>query len=303
MNRSAWVAVRTAFTLVELLVVISIIAMMVLMLLPAVNAARESARRAQCLSRMAQIGSAMHNYEMAFESFPPGVQNPTGPIVNRPEGLHRGWTIEMLPYLDEANLHGRIGGEESVYAEKFREIRQRFVLPFRCPSSSVRNGGESSYAAVHHDVEAPIDADNNGVFYLNSKTTRDDITDGLRYTFFLGEKVTESDDDLGWMSGTRATLRNTGTPIGLIPQDRFFRREELAEVSDDGKIETENNGEPEIIPTENENHVGGFDSDHPGGALFVFGDGSVRFIPESISTNVYQRHGHRSDGELINEDE
>jgi prepilin-type processing-associated H-X9-DG protein len=72
--------------------------------------------------------------------------------------------------------------------------------------------GHSNYAAVHHDFEAPINVNNNGVFFLNSRISQDDVKDGMRYTFFLGEKILVG-GDLGWMSGTRATLRNTGSPI------------------------------------------------------------------------------------------
>ena len=72
--------------------------------------------------------------------------------------------------------------------------------------------GVSSYAACHHDVEAPIDVENHGVFYLNSSIRHEDIPDGSSYTIFVGEKRIAS-QDLGWLSGTRATLRNTGTPL------------------------------------------------------------------------------------------
>ena len=70
----------------------------------------------------------------------------------------------------------------------------------------------SNYAGCHHDVEAPIDADNHGVLFLNSHISGDDIPDGAAHTIFIGEKIV-ADDDLGWMSGTRATLRNTGLRI------------------------------------------------------------------------------------------
>ncbi len=307
MRRVNSYSMRSAFTLVELLVVIAIIAMMVLMLLPAVNAARESARRSQCLSRMSQVSVAMHNYEMAFEAFPAGVVNPDGPVLNRPEGLHRSWTIDLLPHLDEANLHSRVIADTSVYSDEHSEILRRSVPAFQCPSSSVRNDGESCYAAVHHDVESPIDADNHGVFFLNSKTTRDDISDGLRYTYFLGEKRSMLGEDFGWMSGTRSTLRNTGTPIGLTVASRRSGRvsgkslETLEASSDVAETGEGTSHQPQEISGADDTYVGGFGSEHPGGALFVFGDGSVRFVPESISMAIYQRHGHRADGELIDE--
>ncbi len=128
----------------------------------------------------------------------------------------------------------------------------------------------SSYAGCHHDVEAPIDVKNHGVFFLNSRITRDDITDGTSFTIFFGEKKIQ-DDDLGWLSGTRATLRNTGAAIN-------------ATAGSQGDL------------------VGGFGSYHPGGGNFAFGDGRVRFISERIDPGVYRRLGHRSDGDLIGGD-
>jgi prepilin-type processing-associated H-X9-DG protein len=81
-----------------------------------------------------------------------------------------------------------------------------------CPSNWADDSPYSSYAGCHHDAEAPIDADNRGVFFLNSRLTRDDLKDGVAYTLFIGEKLIE-DTDLGWLSGTPATLRNTGTQL------------------------------------------------------------------------------------------
>src|SRR5210317_1079102 len=98
---------RTAFTLVELLVVIAIISILVALLLPAVNAAREAARRTQCKNNVAQLGLALHNYEMAHENLPPGVVNPTGPIRSVPEGNHTSWTVQILPMIEEAAAYAR----------------------------------------------------------------------------------------------------------------------------------------------------------------------------------------------------
>ena len=90
-----------------------------------------------------------------------------------------------------------------------------------CPSSPAADGPVSNYAGVHHHVEAPIDADNSGVLFLNSKLSFEDLRDGAAYTLFIGEKRTGYVEDLGWMSGTSATLRNTGTPLnGLFPANQ-----------------------------------------------------------------------------------
>ena len=87
---------------------------------------------------------------------------------------------------------------------------------FICPSEPARSGrsklGTSNYAGCHNDAEAPIDANNNGVLFLNSHISAADVTDGTSNTIYVGEKLAEA-GDLGWMSGTRATLRNTGSPL------------------------------------------------------------------------------------------
>src|SRR5437868_11689079 len=88
---------RTAgFTLVELLVVIAIIGILVALLLPAVQSAREAARHTTCVNNEVQLALAIHNYEFHFETLPPGVINPTGPIRNEPQGIHVSWIARIL---------------------------------------------------------------------------------------------------------------------------------------------------------------------------------------------------------------
>src|SRR5512136_477151 len=93
-----------AFTLVELLVVIAIIGILIALLLPAVQAAREAARRSSCLNNLTQLGLAVQNYEMARRTYPPGTINETGPIVNQPTGYHMSWLVQILPYMEEGNV-------------------------------------------------------------------------------------------------------------------------------------------------------------------------------------------------------
>jgi prepilin-type N-terminal cleavage/methylation domain-containing protein/prepilin-type processing-associated H-X9-DG protein len=316
---------RRAFTLVELLVVIAIIGIFIAMLLPAVQGAREAARRSQCLQHLAQLGGAVQNYELAHEVYPPGTIDKQGPIHSVASGDHRNWIVHILPYLDEANAFRHIDQTVGVYDPKNAAVRELTIRVLECPSetSEPQDIPASNYAAVHHDVEAPIDANNHGVFFLNSRIRRDDITDGTSHTLFLGEKLVEP-DDLGWMSGTRATLRNTGTALNTgLPSTSFWipPASDSSENSDEGATgsATEANqqqspaakppeqpaaaaqpkaaggapvGDPTLV-------VGGFISHHAGGVNFAFGDGSVQFIPDTISMSVLQQLAHRSDGKLL----
>lgn len=203
---------QNAFTLVELLVVIAIIGILVSLLLPAIQAARESARRGQCANNLRQLILAVHDYETAYEHFPAGTVNDKGPIRNLPKGHHISWIARTLPYLEENALFGMLDLSLSAYHSKNDRARQTGIEILLCPSSWSDIEAASNYAGCHHDKEAPIDADNNGVLFLNSQITRDDLKDGAAYILFIGEKLIDG-TDLGWLSGTRSTLRNTGSPL------------------------------------------------------------------------------------------
>src|SRR5688572_22625920 len=168
---------RSAFTLVELLVVIAIIGVLVALLLPAVQAAREAARRAQCMNHLNQLIIAVHNYEMAHSVYPPGTIDAKGPIVNARVGYHHSWTIQILPYLEEQNTWKAVDKTVSVYHAKNLPVAVSMPRLFSCPSSPAPQGN-ACYAGVHNDSEKPIDINDNGVFFLNSRLTYDDVTDG-----------------------------------------------------------------------------------------------------------------------------
>jgi hypothetical protein len=124
--------------------------------------------------------------------------------------------------VEEHNAYRNIDKKVGVYHPNNRPVRQLSRSLFRCPSSGATGTGYSDYAGVHSDWEVPIDVDNNGVFFLNSRLRHKDIADGLSNTLFIGEKFTLS-GDLGWMSGTRATLRNVGIPLN-ITANRLWAR-------------------------------------------------------------------------------
>ncbi|MGO8744877.1 MAG: DUF1559 domain-containing protein [Thermoguttaceae bacterium] len=308
---------RSGFTLVELLVVIAIIGILIALLLPAVQAAREAARRSQCTSNLSQLGIALHLYQGVYEVFPPGVVNPKGPIRSEPIGYHMSWLAQILPYIEEQVLFDHIDFSQGAYAKKNAPAAAIGVRLFTCPSDGgARYGswssspsaavpsedlgprGMSSYAGCHHDVEAPIAADNHGVFFLNSRIRPRDVKDGLSHTLFVGEKGIEP-NDLGWMSGTRATLRNTGALPSLGSAGRFGGMPMPAAFPGPGA-----SGAAEQSPADAEKQlltVGSFSSFHPGGFNILLGDGSVRFLSQTVSPQLFRQLGHRADGQLMDE--
>lgn len=326
---------RTGFTLVELLVVIAIIAMLVALLLPAVQATREAARRASCANNLVQWILAIHNYEMAHTFLPPGTLEFKGPVLSQAKGYHHGWMTQILPYVEERNIYDAIDRQVGVYDAKNSPVRRLRLRIAQCPSDSIGLGPMSNYAAVHHDVEAPIDTDNRGVFFLNSRVRYEDVTDGSSHTLFLGERNGEG-RDLGWMSGTRATLRNMGLPLSALRnalRAASGRQELIGLVDEKGKAEYDRGGPTEeadpiwelidahlvtaaapasgpgatpapgapavaarrVVPLTG---VGGFGSEHPGGANFALGDGSIRYLSNSTSLGTLQQMAARADGKL-----
>jgi len=130
-------AKRRAFTLVELLVVIAIIGILIAMLLPAVQGAREAARRSQCLQHLAQLSGAVQNYELAHEVYPPGTIDKQGPIHSIAKGDHRNWIVHILPYLDEANAYRHIDQTVGVYDPKNAAVRALTIRALECPSEAL----------------------------------------------------------------------------------------------------------------------------------------------------------------------
>ena len=272
---------RYAFTLVELLVVIAIIGILVGLLLPAVQAAREAARRCACMNNIAQLGLAIHNQEFNAERLPSGVLNPTGPIRNEAIGQHVSWCVQILPHMEQNSIYSNFDQAAGAYATVNAAARRQRIPAFLCPSSPNNYEKEeiaiTNYAGCHHDVESPIDADNNGVLFLNSRLRFSQILDGSSQTIMLGEMLSRR-EDLGWASGTSASLRNTGnfeTPLKNNP--RTSKVDELTGT---------------LV-------VGGFGSYHTGGAQFAFADGSVHFLAQSIDKGIFSKLGNRADGEML----
>jgi prepilin-type N-terminal cleavage/methylation domain-containing protein len=307
----------SGFTLIELMIVIGIIAVLISLLLPAVQSAREQARRTQCTNNLLQLGVALANYASTHNVLPPGVVNDKGPIENMPDGYHHSWVVQILPYFGQNNIYRSIDLRASVYAAENGTVRSVMISTLVCPSDGYRS--LIAYSGCHHDVDAPIAADNHGVLFLNSRVRLDEITDGLATTVLLGE-TTQGNLSFGWMSGTRATLRNMGQPLNtpdlLFPTMRARARAPVFSATigqpkskagisppapqyTDGFLEVVALVEDGMLPID---YVGGFGSSHPDGANFLLCNGSVRFVRHSIDLRVYKLLGNRADGELIGDD-
>lgn len=311
-----------AFTLVELLVVIAIIGILVALLLPAVQSAREAARRAQCTNNLKQIGVALHNYHDTFGSLPAGVVH-----FQRPGDQQEwGWAALLLPFLEEQGLHDQL----RVTTRRLRAVLnngtdralvQHPLKVFRCPSDITKDlvegtprvrdfdgwaavgtgffGATSNYVGVAGmwDMNEPVvsGVDQNGVLYPNSCVRLADVLDGVSNTFAVGER------NFACSAGTWAGTRNSdgGGPRG---NDYVL-------------------GRLSIRPNAfwNANCTDAFASYHPGGLQFVMCDGAVKFVDASIQFNntavfalndpaagynqgnvgLYQRLGIRNDGNVI----
>jgi prepilin-type N-terminal cleavage/methylation domain-containing protein/prepilin-type processing-associated H-X9-DG protein len=296
--------IRKAFTLVELLVVIAIIGVMVGLLLPAVQAAREASRRMQCSNNLKQIGLALHNYHDVSNRLP--ICNPRCPNVGPPMGNKRwGWIPRLLPFIEQNSLYEqldfRIASWQGANFPFLQQVHRQFVCPSNPLSSEIREQeffaapqwiiSNADYAAVIGDYRNATgvgatpafgnqDCGNPRVRGMIGRwgwsARFADVTDGLSNTFCVGEGV-----------GAMCITQNWGVQsFGTTAHPINFMNRSL-----------QNNLPTQANPRWDESI--GFRSYHPGGTHFLMGDGSVNFVSESIDGITYRGFASREGGEIL----
>jgi prepilin-type N-terminal cleavage/methylation domain-containing protein/prepilin-type processing-associated H-X9-DG protein len=270
--------VRPGFTLIELLAVIAIIALLIALLLPAVQYAREAARRASCQNHMKQIGLALHNYAEAHKVLPPA-------YVDVSDSPGWGWGAMLLPYVEQTPLFRNLGVSTMPFDGAPSLGSQTIVPVYLCPSDTGPNvnpergnHAKSNYAGVFGSVEIEDwDEVGNGMFYVNSSVRWSDVTDGTSNTFAVGERRYD------YPGGTR----RGAIWVGKYAESAFASNIWSCVDAPPHKV----NGTKEWA----------FSSAHAGGAYFLLCDGHVQFISESIDGPTYENLADKGDGNVLGE--
>jgi prepilin-type N-terminal cleavage/methylation domain-containing protein/prepilin-type processing-associated H-X9-DG protein len=292
---------RRGYTLIELLVVISIIAVLIALLLPAVQSAREAARRIQCVNNLKQMGLALHNYHSANGSFPMGYVAWANPDPEQ-TSPGWGWGTLLLPQLEQGPLYNAANINLPIESGSGLSTRMTALSVYICPSdrntgkftvvredgSAVTEAQTNSYAACYGaGMEiADVPGLGNGLFVRNFSYSLNDITDGSSNTIALGERG--------------STLTQTpwaGTPnggVGILAPG--------APSNNPGPT----HGAELVLAHAADESLNAFDTapddfwgPHPGGVNFLFGDGSVKFVKQTIALNIYRALCSRNLGEII----
>jgi prepilin-type N-terminal cleavage/methylation domain-containing protein/prepilin-type processing-associated H-X9-DG protein len=266
---------RRGFTLIELLVVIAIIAILIGLLVPAVQKVREAAARTQCANNLKQIGLACHAFHDAYHVLPPGY-TATAAYPSTSPGW--GWAAYLLPYLEQQNLYRQINFTLPVESQS---VIQSTISVYLCPSDTPPSSpftvsdatfktlclaAPSSYAATcGSDASEVDDPTGNGIFYRNSRTRFTDITDGTSNTTMIGDRAWADSNGI-W----------AGAPQGAITRPGATNPWPSATGPPQALVLVHNNWIN--IKTDADGGLDDFSSRHVGGVNLVFADGSVRFI-------------------------
>jgi prepilin-type N-terminal cleavage/methylation domain-containing protein len=301
---------RRGFTLIELLVVIAIIAVLIALLLPAVQQAREAARRSQCKNNLKQLGLALHNYHDTHGAFPSGasIEGVGGACPNVAYANHRApYGVMLLPFMDQANLYNRFNfsqtfaiNNELPGSATNDPLQKTQVNAFLCPSDpnafgpytnyvGVAGGGPPGSSGCVATQTSAFILYSNGVMYVNSSTRMRDLTDGTTNVYLMGEtkyvvhqNSTRPTKAGFWSSGVWngqdwRYYTNLGAAVEGINQPLYG-------TDADGM-----NGN-EAAPGRT------FGSKHVGGCHMLMSDGSVRFMSTNMDLTTHRGLAVRNDG-------
>lgn len=290
---------RRGFTLVELLVVIAIIGILVALLLPAVQAAREAARRTQCINHMKQIALALTNYHDVKKSYPSSYDTTT----------FWAWGTDILPYIENSAMRDGLVSRNNGVLNPFDtvqfDIMKTTISDYRCPSDDAPQLNDkrapfgsnlvatSNYIGVMGSTTVLKDTvpQANGIMFQNSHVRLKDITDGTTKTFLLGERDYLNHYAAIWAAGTTSPGATWSSFRHLNTNPTFI-----------GGVSIDGGGLINCV------QPSCFSSIHPGGANFALADGSVQFVDENIDATsddvgptmgIYQRLGNRKDGQVV----
>jgi len=283
------VETRRAFTLVELLVTIAIIGILITLLLPAVQAAREAARRASCKNNLRQMGLGLQNYHSSLGGLPPGVLGTNGG-VSQDQLLHT-WETLILPYVEQNNLQGEYDFSRRFdHPENASTVLQRVSL-YSCPSMN-DDLVDNRYGPSHYAGNGGTwPGQNDGLLYPMSRVRFAQITDGTSHTIAAGELAFHVG---GWARGAMNTGTGGGGGAG-----QGFARGVLRWWRCASSCALPGMNPPETTCSSSCERRFQFSSRHAGGCHFVFIDGHADFIGDTIDLNVFRAILTRAGGEVV----
>jgi len=302
---------RAGFTLIELLVVIAIIAILVALLLPAVQQAREAARRSTCKNNLKQIGLALHNYHGAHDCFPFGWGGTTPPAG----GPGYSAISQFLPFLDQSPLYALIDFERPLNDPVNNNPRRQELAVLRCPSDfdnpQPQAGGATNYYGNKGSGILWQSPGQNGLFVFRKSLRFRDIIDGASSTAAFSERLL-TDGNNGVLSPDSDVFLGSGNPAD---QDEAVRMCNAVDITNLANQFPAFMGAPWIDGKHGYLHVNvpnsrscGFrpakasmppSSHHPGGVHMLLADGSTRFVSENIDLKTWRAIGTRNGGEPV----
>ncbi|MCY2989921.1 MAG: DUF1559 domain-containing protein [Planctomycetota bacterium] len=289
-------AQRAAFTLVELLVVIAIIGILVALLLPAIQSAREASRRSQCGNNLKQLGLGFHNFHDVLRQFPAGSLGAYNWTCG-PQSI--GPLVMLLPYIEQATLFDKFDINQNFAATVNAALAARSPASFLCPSypgPATGNAyhycgfpgftaGVTCYLGVKGYSNNPT-ATQKGAFGVDSKTRMADITDGTSNTFLFGEFRPDMMKVIGY-SPFDTDSRWSPWTVGIV-------------LENSGSVKHMRYGPNQIFPkvayAQDWSELP-FGSQHPGGCQMLNADASVVFVSDSIDINVWRARSSIGGGE------